>query len=407
MQQRLLIAATLAACLSAAGPIAAEIFLLKDGQLIDGVIRYEDETNLAVEVDGKLRLIRRDQIDRILYDAKTAADDAKVADDDANAADDDGASDSSAASADGVWPLFAPGLQLRVGAWHGPQDAGLESPLATDFLLGGSPSFSTRWDSANTLAVPLGVGYIAPLGKNGGVEFGLDVFATSALYSNNVINPAGPGFTDQEIRYSRLRGDLFAGYRGLFADNRLSVSPRLGIASFAQSIERKSTAFSPTAIGLNNETRDANAMGPAFGLELEYRVLEELGIFADYWQALPTGGSAEGSFDLTAAGLGGNSGFGLALGQINSDFEWSMNRFSFGVRYYPAENWRLSGGFRQERSQLSYPGYFELGLVGSSDGTSGVILDFFELLTDDFVYGRESESVKGNFFFEVTYLLDL
>lgn len=389
-----------------ANGVFAEILVMKNGDLIDGQIRYEDEQVLAVDVNGELRLIQKSEVSQILNDKpESESPSPSQTNGDALAGGDTTDSDESS--------LFeAPAtsrksaLEFRLGAWFGPETGDLESRLGQDILLSGTPAFSTEWSGGNMLAIPVGFSYVTPFGA-GDLEVGLDLAVTTAEYENNVFSPFGLGFASQEIQYMRVRGDLFTGYRISASDGKLIVTPKAGISYFIQDIDREATGFSSVQYSIDSQSRSANAMGLGFGLELEFRVQQDIGLFVDHWRVPETSGTTSASFNIAAVGFTAPATAAISIGDISSGFRWSAERTTLGVRYYPTEAWQISAGWRQASQRTTYPGYLELGFTAATDGSTAILFDVFELLTDSAIYGRADESKKGQIFFEATYALDI
>ncbi len=390
-------------------PIASEIIVLKSGELIDGIIRYEDDRALAIEVDGELRLIQRSEIDQILYEnrGQNAAD----AENRSGAPDGPGSDTNRGQSQSAVQNDFAPfsrpALAIRSGGWFGRESGDFEDRLRADGLVAsGAPNLSTDWSDESPLASPVGFSFFLPTGA-GEWEFSLDVFGTNATYGNNLVALDASTVGLQEIAYTRGQTEVLAAYRIALFGGRLNLAPGAGIASFFQTTRRELRTFSAESFLRTEESRSARAVGLALAIEAELRFTKRLSLIADHLSVPGSVGSATGE-SLTFGSVIGDSTRNTALlGESGGRLRWSADRTSIGMRYRFAPWLWISAGWRQSVQRTRFPGYRDITAGIANGQAPELFLDPLELLSDALIYSGNGENRKGLVFLEASFFLNL
>lgn len=309
-----------------------------------------------------------------------------------------------------VSALSADTLRLQAGFWPGELDPELEDRLFLDDLLLGTGlgRFNLGWTDKDTYTIyPLGLSYMRQIGPGKAILSGNYMrFSPEFKYSGIGLSPLSiSNVTLVDYLNTNWEGEL--GYQIGAANNQLFITPKVGYRRSFQEFSYSEFTIGNGTIAFSGDSPfEASAGGTTVGLGLQFYLTKQVSLIFDYVQ---TAGLWSGSMtqEKLIVGVSGGSAL-LSWERAEAGYELSMSRYSLGVQFDVDSNLSLQAGIREEKQDVSYPGYFGLPVV-INPATGGAVLQnsVDEFITDYIIWQQEETTTKGLVFFSLTYDIDL
>ncbi len=299
-------------------------------------------------------------------------------------------------------------LRFSLGYWAGPEDADYIEHLRDDLTFAGlSPrSLIDNPGPKPTEATPVALEFWTPL-QVGDLSLRLEHYVTGTSYRDGSgLTTGGTLFFFNHDRYRRERLHIFLGYRLGFLEDRLHVTPRLGLRRYGETSDLGLAGVQPDFVQLIAQVRDVNGEGTVAGLDLEYLLLEDLSVLGTYARSVgPIDGDMNlASLNAAAARSVFGSATSLSYAGAVADHLHIWRSWSLALSYRVFEGVRIAAGYRKETISVRYPDYFTFS---AALGGGFIEISPTELVTNRISYDQAKLSEKKGVFLEASYELGL
>lgn len=292
-------------------------------------------------------------------------------------------------------------LRLNIGFWPGELEPELQPRFFLDDLIegGGIGRINLDWSNKTTYTIyPLGIQYLIPVTGNR-LVFGANFIGFYPEYKFNGIsfNPTYVSIAElKNFGINDIEGEI--GYQ--IQNGAISITPKIGSRFHRQTFE-----YSELSIGnifgfsFGYNKFDANALGTYFGIDLQFRLQNNLSLVGEYLNtALFPGFSGSMEYKNSIIYLSDNN-FSLGITNQSSSYEVKIERFKIGMLYDIDATKHLEFGIRSETQKHSYPGYFNIPIVITNTKADIALDTVFEIITDYIFWQQEQEQKKGLLYF--------
>ncbi len=292
-------------------------------------------------------------------------------------------------------------LRLNLGLWLGELEPELQPRFFYDDLIEGRGigRLNLEWTNKTTYTLyPLGIQYLIPAMGNR-LVFGANFIGFYPEYKYNGIsfNPIYVSIVElKNFGINDIEGEI--GYQA--SSGSVIFTPKIGSRFHRQTFEyNELTIGELIGFSFGDNQFKANALGTYFGIDLQFRLQNNLSLVGEYLNtAFFPGFSGNMEYKNSSIYLGDNS-FKLSITNQSSSYEVKIERFKVGMLYDINATNHIEFGIRTEIQKHSYPGYFNLPVVISNTGANIALDTLFEIITDYIFWQQEQEQKKGLLYF--------